>query len=265
MRIPIWQIDAFADRVFAGNPAAVCRLESWLPDETLAAIAAENNLSETAFLVKEPEGWRIRWFTPEVEVDLCGHATLASGHLVLGKLEPDAASVTFASRSGPLTIARAPEGRLAMTFPRRPGKRCPVPPALERALRVRPLETLAARDLLLVVGSEAEVRGVTLDPQALAALAELPYLGVIVTAPASTAGLDFVSRFFCPNAGIAEDPVTGSAHCTLIPYWARRLGKKQLEAAQVSKRGGLLSCEDGEETVRIAGRAVDYLEGTIEV
>jgi PhzF family phenazine biosynthesis protein len=265
MRLPLWQIDAFADRVFSGNPAAVCLLETWLPDEKLLAIAAENNLSETAFLVKEPEGWRIRWFTPELEVDLCGHATLASAHLVLERLEPSASSVTFASRSGPLTVARAPEGRLAMTFPRRPGKRCPVPPGLERALRLRPLETLAARDLLAVVGSEAEVRGIALDAPALAALSALPFLGVIVTAPASTPGLDFVSRFFCPNAGIAEDPVTGSAHCTLIPYWSRRLGKAQLEAAQLSRRGGHLSCEDGEETVRIAGRAVGYLEGTIEV
>src|SRR5512142_929520 len=159
MRIPLWQIDAFADRVFSGNPAAVCLLDAWLPDETLAAIAAENNLSETAFLVKEPEGWRIRWFTPEVEVDLCGHATLASAHLVLTRLEPAAAAVTFASRSGPLTIARAPEGRLAMTFPRRPGKRCPVPQPLVRALKREPLETLAARDLMVVLGSEDEVRG----------------------------------------------------------------------------------------------------------
>jgi predicted PhzF superfamily epimerase YddE/YHI9 len=152
-----------------------------------------------------------------------------------------------------------------MTFPRRPGKRCPVPPPLEQALRLRPLETLAARDLLVVVGAEADVRGVTLDARALAALAELPFLGVIVTAPAATPGLDFVSRFFCPNAGIAEDPVTGSAHCTLVPYWARRLGKARLEAAQLSRRGGRLSCEDGDEAVTIAGRAVPYLEGAIEV
>jgi PhzF family phenazine biosynthesis protein len=265
MRIPMWQVDAFADRVFTGNPAAVCLLEAWLPDETLAAIAAENNLSETAFLVKEPQGWRIRWFTPEVEIDLCGHATLASAHVVLTRLEPAAAVVTFASQSGPLTIARAAEGRLAMTFPRRPGKRCAVPPGLERLLKQQPLETLAARDLLVVVGNEADVRGVTLDAPALAALSALPYLGVIVTAPASTPGLDFVSRFFCPNAGIAEDPVTGSAHCTLVPYWSRRLGRRALEAAQLSKRGGRLTCEDGEETVTIAGRAVGYLEGTIEV
>jgi predicted PhzF superfamily epimerase YddE/YHI9 len=265
MRIPLWQIDAFADRVFAGNPAAVCLLEAWLPDETLAAIAAENNLAETAFLVKEPAGWHIRWFTPTVEVDLCGHATLASGHLVLSKLEPAAAAVTFASRSGPLTVARADGGRLAMTFPRRPAKRCPVPPALAGILGRRPLETLAARDLLVVVGSEEEVRSLAPDAQALAAIAALPFLGIVVTAPASTPGLDFVSRCFCPQVGIPEDPVTGSTHCTLVPYWSRRLGKRQLEAAQVSRRGGRLSCEDGEETVRIAGKATPYLEGTIEV
>jgi PhzF family phenazine biosynthesis protein len=265
MRIPLWQIDAFADRVFSGNPAAVCLLEGWLPDETLAAIAAENNLAETAFLVKEPAGWHIRWFTPEVEVDLCGHATLASGHLLLGTLEPTSPSVTLASRSGPLTVARGEGGLLAMTFPRRPARRCPVPPALARALGRQPLETLASRDLLAVLGSEAEVREYAPDAQALAAMRELEGLGVIVTAPASTPGLDFVSRFFAPKVGVPEDPVTGSAHCTLIPYWSRRLGKPRLEAAQLSRRGGRLSCEDGDETVKIAGRAVSYLEGTIEV
>jgi PhzF family phenazine biosynthesis protein len=287
MKIPLWQVDAFTDRVFAGNPAAVCALEAWLPDETLAAIAAENNLSETAFLVKEPAGsftqdakepassftqgakeptsWRVRWFTPAAEVDLCGHATLASGHVVLARLDPAAAAVTFASRSGPLTVARTPEGLLAMTFPRRAAKRCPVPQGLARALGREPLETLAARDLLAVLGSEAEVRALAPDAAALAAMSELPGLGLIVTAPAATPGLDFVSRFFAPKVGVPEDPVTGSSHCTLIPYWAKRLGKARLEAAQLSRRGGRLSCEDQPEaeTVRIAGRVAEYLEGSI--
>jgi PhzF family phenazine biosynthesis protein len=267
VKIPLWQVDAFTDRVFSGNPAAVCLLDAWLPDETLAAIAAENNLAETAFLVHEPEGWRIRWFTPAVEVDLCGHATLASGHVLLSRIDPGAPSVTFASRSGPLTVAREADGRLAMTFPRRPAKRCPVPPPLARALGGEPIETLTSRDLLAVLGSEAEVRALAPAARAFAAMEELPGLGVIVTAPAATPGLDFVSRFFAPKVGVPEDPVTGSAHCTLIPYWAKRLGKARLEAAQLSKRGGRLSCEDrpDEEAVGIAGRAVPFLEGFIDV
>lgn len=267
MRIPLWQVDAFTDRVFSGNPAAVCLLDAWLPDATLAAIAAENNLSETAFLVKEPEGWRIRWFTPAVEVDLCGHATLASGHVFFTHVDPGARAVTFASQSGPLAVAREADGRLALTFPRRPPKRCPVPQPLARALGREPVETLASRDLVAVLGSEEEVRALALGAAAFSALEELPHLGVIVTAAASTPGLDFVSRFFGPKVGIPEDPVTGSAHSTLIPYWAKRLGKARLEAAQLSKRGGRLSCEDrpDTETVGIAGRAVEYLKGTIEV
>lgn len=267
MRIPLWQVDAFADRVFSGNPAAVCLLEAWLPDATLGAIAAENNLAETAFLVREPEGWRIRWFTPAVEVDLCGHATLASAHVFFTRVDPGARTVTFASQSGPLTVAREAEGRLGMTFPRRAPRRCPAPPQLARALGREPLETLAARDVLVVLSTEQDVRALALDGRALAALEELPHLGVIVTAPASTPGLDFVSRFFAPKVGIPEDPVTGSAHCTLVPYWARRLGKPRLEAAQVSRRGGRLTCEDRpeSETVGIAGQAVEYLEGSIEV
>ncbi len=262
MRIPLWQIDAFTDRVFSGNPAAVCVLEDWLPDATLGAIAAENNLAETAFLVKEASGWRIRWFTPTVEVDLCGHATLASAHLFLTRLAPGEREVTFASRSGPLRIARQAEGRLAMTFPSQPPSPCATPDAVVRALGKAPLETWLARDHLAVLGSEAEVRG--LEP-ALLAVRELPGHGLVVTAPASTAGLDFVSRCFFPNVGIDEDPVTGSAHCMLTPYWSRRLGKRRLEAAQVSRRGGRLSCEERGDEVVIAGRAVDYLEGFIEV
>jgi predicted PhzF superfamily epimerase YddE/YHI9 len=270
MRIPLWQIDAFTDRVFSGNPAAVCVLEDWLPDATLAAIAAENNLSETAFLVKEAAGWRIRWFTPTVEVDLCGHATLASGHLFLTRLAPGergaggrvAQEVVFASRSGPLRVASDPEGRLAMTFPRCPPARCETPGAVVRAVRRPPLETWFARDHVAVLWSEGEVRELSPD---LAAIRELPGHGLIVTAPASTPGLDFVSRCFFPNVGIDEDPVTGAAHSVLIPYWSQRLGKRRLEAAQVSRRGGRLSCEDRDDAVVIAGRAADYLEGFIEV
>jgi len=262
MKLSLWQVDAFADRVFSGNPAAVCPLDGWLPDETLAAIAAENNLSETAFLVGEGAGWRIRWFTPEVEVDLCGHATLASAHVVLGRLSPGQGSVTFQSRSGPLLVTRLPEGRLAMLFPRHPPEPCPASEALHRALGRAPLESLRARDQLAVLGSEEEVRSLRPD---LSAVRELPGHGLIVTAPARAGGLDFVSRCFFPQVGIDEDPVTGSAHCALTPYWARRLGKAHLEAAQVSRRGGRLHLEDRADAVVIAGRAVTYLEGKIEV
>jgi PhzF family phenazine biosynthesis protein len=262
VRLPLWHVDAFTDRVFSGNPAAVCTLEAWLPDETLAAIAAENNLSETAFLVREPGGWRIRWFTPTLEVELCGHATLASAHVVLTRLAPGEAAVTFQSRSGPLRVTQEPDGRLAMVFPRQPPSPCAPPDAVVRALGRPPLETLRARDHLAVLGTEAEVRELRPD---LAAVRELPGHGLVVTAPASTPGIDFVSRFFAPQAGIPEDPVTGSVHCMLVPYWSRRLGKARLEAAQVSRRGGRLHCQDRADAVVIAGRAVTYLEGNVEV
>jgi PhzF family phenazine biosynthesis protein len=262
VRIPLWQVDAFTDRVFAGNPAAVCPLEAWLPDETLLAIAAENNLSETAFLVPDDDGSAIRWFTPTVEVDLCGHATLASAHVVFRHLAPRRDRVVFRSRSGPLTVDRGEGGLLVMTLPLRPAAPATAPEGLVRALGRRPLETLLGRDAVAVLASEAQVRA--LEPD-LAAVAALPVQGLIVTAPASTAGIDFVSRYFAPQAGIAEDPVTGSAHCTLVPYWSERLGKKRLEALQVSRRGGRLSCEDRGDAVGIAGRCAEYLAGAIEL
>lgn len=260
MRLPIFQIDAFTDRVFAGNPAAVCPLQRWLPDATLAAIAAENNLSETAFLVRGSDGWRIRWFTPEIEVELCGHATLASAWLVLERLEPAASEVTFASQSGPLRVERGEGGPLRMVFPRRPGRRIDAPELLVRALGRAPRETFLARDLMAVLTSEEEVRALAPD---LAAVKALDAHGLIVTAPGRE--VDFVSRFFVPQAGIAEDPVTGSAHCTLVPYWSGRLGKRVLEARQVSRRGGSLRCEDLGDAVAISGRAAPYIEGTIDV
>lgn len=262
MRIPIWQVDAFTERVFAGNPAAVCPLRAWLPDATLRAIAAENNLAETAFLVAEGDGWAIRWFTPAVEVDLCGHATLASAHVVLRHLAPGRRAVTFRSPSGPLAVAAEADGRLAMTFPRREAAPAEPPDALVRAIGRRPVETLRGRDFVAVLGSEAEVRALAPD---LAAVASLPAQGLVVTAAASTEGVDFVSRYFAPQAGIPEDPVTGSAHCTLAPYWAGRLGRRALTALQVSPRGGRIWCEDRGEVVGLAGYAVEYLEGTITV
>ena len=256
---PIFQVDAFTGELFGGNPAAVCPLEAWLPDETLQAVAAENNLSETAFFVPCPGGYELRWFTPQFEVDLCGHATLAAAFVVLEKIAPDRDEVRFETQSGELVVTRDGD-RLAMDFPARPAQPIDPPPGLVDALGGEPASIAAARDLLVVYATEAEVA--ELDPD-MRALAGLDQLGVIVTAPGES--VDFVSRFFCPAAGIPEDPVTGSAHCTLVPYWSRRLDKKKLHARQISKRGGELFLEDRGDRVRIAGRAVLYLEGTVRV
>jgi PhzF family phenazine biosynthesis protein len=259
MRIPLYQIDAFADRVFRGNPAAVCPLDAWLPDDVLQAIAAENNLAETAFFIPEGDAYGLRWFTPVMEVDLCGHATLASAYVIMEYLAPQRASVGFTTRSGLLTVERDGD-RLAMDFPARPPEPCAAPDALLQGLGGQPEAVLRSRDYFVLYATEAEVRA--LRPR-MDLLEKLDALGIIVTAPGSDC--DFVSRFFAPGAGIPEDPVTGSAHCTLVPYWAQRLGKRALHARQLSARGGELWCEDRGERVRIAGNAVRFLEGTIEV
>lgn len=257
MRLPIHQIDAFAARPFAGNPAAVMPLEAWLPDELMLLIARENNLAETAFLVKEPAGWRIRWFTTCAEIDLCGHATLASAWLVLHELEPGTDRVVFQSRSGPLPVLREGED-LLLDLPSRPGRRTPeLVESLAPILGVRPTEVLLARDLVAVVEDEAVVRNLVPD---YGAMGRLPSLATVVTAPARDH--DFVSRCFFPGDAVPEDPVTGSAHCTLVPYWAGRLGKQRLRAYQASPRGGELACELAGDRVRLGGRAVKVLEGT---
>ncbi|HEX9189378.1 MAG TPA: PhzF family phenazine biosynthesis protein [Vicinamibacteria bacterium] len=260
MKLRLFQVDAFASRVFAGNPAAVVPLERWLDDRTLQAIASENNLSETAFLVGGEGDYQIRWMTPADEVDLCGHATLASAWVVFHELEKGRTEVAFRSASGPLRVTAEGE-QLALDFPSRPPD--PASASLEGlalALGARPNAVLVSRDFLAVFESEDEV--LSLEPD-MAAIAALDRLGVIATAPGR--GCDFVSRFFAPAVGIPEDPVTGSAHCTLVPYWAKRLGKASLFARQVSPRGGELWCEDRGERVAIAGHCVKYLEGTIEV
>jgi len=261
MRIPLYQIDAFAERPFAGNPAAVCPLETWLPEDVMQAIAAENNLSETAFFVPESEGYRLRWFTPSTEVDLCGHATLASGYVVFRWLQPERASITFQTeKAGVLTVSRDGD-LLALDFPSRPPVPCAMSEPLAAALGRRPAALLTSRDYLAVYNSADDIAVLSPD---LAAVAALDKFAVIVTAP-GTGGIDFVSRFFAPARGVDEDPVTGSAHCTLIPYWATRLGKNRLEARQLSRRGGALSCAFNGDRVTIAGRASPYLEGTITV
>ncbi len=260
MQVPIYQVDAFSSRLFAGNPAAVCPLEHWLPFETLQAIAAENNLAETAFFVLDGRSYDLRWFTPTTEVDLCGHATLASGYIVMNHLTPGVDSVSFETRSGELTVHR--QGDLySMDFPARPPQHCEVHPRLMEALGTAPLEVLAARDYLVVYESAEHVR--TLQPN-MDLIAAMDRFAVIVTAPGDD-GEDFVSRFFAPARGVPEDPVTGSAHCTLIPYWARRLGKDKLFARQISKRGGELWCENRGERVTISGNASLYLQGQIQV
>jgi len=259
VRIPLYQIDAFTSRVFAGNPAAVCPLESWLPDATMQSIAAENNLAETAFFVGEDGRYELRWFTPEIEIDLCGHATLASALVVFEHLEPALGTVRFETKSGTLAVERDGD-LLALDFPARPAEPCALPAGLAEALGAAPVEMLKSRDHMAVLGSEDEVRSLKPDMEG---LKRTGCFAVIATAAGRTA--DFVSRFFAPAAGIAEDPVTGSAHCTLTPYWSRRLGRPRLRAQQVSPRGGELWCEDRGERVRIAGRAVPYLEGTIRL
>lgn len=261
MDLPIFQVDAFTDRVFGGNPAAVCPLPRWLSDETLRAIAAENNLSETAFLVRTADRLELRWFTPEVEVDLCGHATLATAHVLFTHLDPGRRAARFETReAGTLEVSRRDDGLVELVLPRRPAEPCPAPAGLVEAIGRTPRETLRSRDLVAVLDSEEEVRALAPD---LAAVKRLDAAGLIVTAPGRTA--DFVSRYFAPQVGIPEDPVTGSAHCTLAPYWAARLGKRRLAAIQVSARSGQLACEDRDHTVALAGRAAEYLRGTITI
>jgi predicted PhzF superfamily epimerase YddE/YHI9 len=261
MRLPMYQVDAFTDSLFGGNPAAVCPLDAWLPDATMQAIAAENNLAETAFFVRDGGDYALRWFTPTVEVDLCGHATLASGHVVFSFLEPKRESVGFHTvKAGTLTVSRRGD-LLVMDFPSRPAEPCAPPPGLLAALGGRPREVLGARDCLVVYDTAADVAA--LEPD-LTALGKVDCWAAIVTAPGDN-GIDFVSRFFAPAQGVPEDPVTGSAHCTLVPYWAKRLGKTQLEARQVSQRGGALRCALNGDRVSIGGKAVTYLEGQIEV
>lgn len=259
MKLPIFQVDAFTDRRFGGNPAAVVILDEWLPDATMQAIAQENNLAETAFVIPGEAKSSLRWFTPEVEVDLCGHATLASAFVMFGERYCDGDEVVFRYAGGDLSIARDGD-RLVMDFPSRPPEPCEMDAAVTRALGAAPAELHRSRDLLAVFDDHADIEALQPD---LAAVAALDTFAVIATAPGRDC--DFVSRFFAPGAGVPEDPVTGSAHCTLIPYWGRRLAKTQMHARQLSRRGGELFCEDRGERVTIAGRAVEYLRGEIEV
>jgi PhzF family phenazine biosynthesis protein len=260
MKLPLYQVDAFSRSVFGGNPAGVVPLDRWIDDRTMQAIAAENNLAETAFFTPEADGFRIRWFTPEVEIDLCGHATLASAHILFTRLEPGREAVEFASKSGPLRVTRDGE-RLVLDFPVWTPVPCASPAGLCEALGAEPNETFrGGSDFLLVFENEAQVRALAPD---FGALRRVDARGVIATAPGGD--VDFVSRFFAPAAGVNEDPVTGSAHCALTPYWVARLGKNPLRARQISKRVGELECELAGNRVKIAGQAAVYLEGSITV
>jgi PhzF family phenazine biosynthesis protein len=263
MAIPLYQIDAFTTRPFGGNPAAVCPLATWLDDATMQAIATENNLSETAFFVLRGDDFELRWFTPVAEIDLAGHPTLATAYVILDILEPGRDRVRFETRrAGALMVTRRGD-KLAMDFPARPPAPKPGLGDVAAALRAQPVEVLAARDGFAVFASEAEVAALAPD---FAKVAELDCLGMIATAPAAPgSGWDFVSRFFAPRHNINEDPVTGSAHCTLVPYWSKKLGKQKLAARQISKRVGELWCEDRGERVEIAGRCARFMDGVIRL
>jgi PhzF family phenazine biosynthesis protein len=260
MQIPIYQVDAFTSRQFGGNPAAVCLLGSWPNAKVMQYIAAENNLSETAFIVRSDSGYDLRWFTPKVEVDLCGHATLAAGYVVLHILNPGIDSISFETLSGTLVVSQSGE-KLSMDFPSRAPSSVEVTDALSDALGKVPTEVHMSRDVLALYDDEASVRALSPDFAKLAVIED--GLGVIVTAIGDE--VDFVSRFFAPKAGIAEDPVTGSAHCTLVPFWSERLGQSQLQARQISERGGELQCELRGDRVIISGECALYLEGTIGI
>ncbi|MEO3744496.1 PhzF family phenazine biosynthesis protein [Plantactinospora sp. B5E13] len=275
MRLRLIQIDAFADRLFEGNPAAVMPLPRWLPDPVLQAIAAENNLSETAFHVADlpPEagsppdgepGYHLRWFTPVTEVDLCGHATLAAAAQLFDDLHTDAERLHFWTRSGWLPVTRSDDGRLELDFPA--GRLRPVPAddptsaAATAALGVEPEVRLVDTDLVYVLADAAQVRAVVPD---FTGLRDLPVRGIVVTAPGDTDGVDFVSRWFGAAAGLFEDPVTGSAHSQLAPYWADRLGRDRLTARQLSARGGTVGCEVVGDRVRLRGAYRRYLDGVV--
>jgi PhzF family phenazine biosynthesis protein len=261
MKIPIYQVDAFTSEVFSGNPAAVCLLDTWIDDERLQSIAAENNLSETAFLVQTDNGFDLRWFTPVTEVALCGHATLASAFVLQVCRNWPEDTIRFQTRqSGQLVVTKR-DDFLDMDFPARPASAQNLPNGLKEALGVTPEKTFgSAEDLMVVLGSEGAVRKVRPD---FTALERIACRGTIITARGDRS--DFVSRFFAPRVGVREDPVTGSAHCVLIPYWAAVLGKNDLHAFQVSKRGGELFCAQAGDRVSISGKAVLYLEGSITV
>lgn len=261
MELDIYHIDSFAGKLFEGNPACVVPLDGWLPDELMLKIAAENAVAETAFFVKEGNVFRLRWFTPDIEMDLCGHATLAAAHVLKTEMGFDGGAVVFDTASGIIEVGVS-DGIYILDFPSRKPLPAVLPPEICDSLSLRPREVLRARDYILVYDSEEQVRQIAVD-RALFDRINLDPGGVAVTAPGKEC--DFVSRFFTPQATIPEDYVTGSAHCSLVPYWSGRFGRKELVARQISARPGTLWCSDRGDRVHIGGRAVTYMKGRIRI
>lgn len=257
MEISLYQIDAFASKLFEGNPAAVCPLDAWLPDKIMQSIAAENNLSETAFFVPGGNGFNIRWFTPVSEVDLCGHATLASAYVLFNVLAYRKDRIEFGSKSGILTVTKN-KARLIMDFPAQPPVACDIPKEIAKAFDTRPTECLRSEDYIVVFENEIDVESAEPDFEQ---LKKLDLRGVIITARSTR--YDFVTRVFAPKYGIPEDPVTGSAYTQLAPYWASKMGARRFTVKQMSSRGGELTCEVVDDRVFITGKAIKYLEGKI--
>ncbi|MFL5738897.1 MAG: PhzF family phenazine biosynthesis protein [Flavisolibacter sp.] len=260
MQLSIYQVDAFADKIFCGNPAAVVPLDSWVEDEIMQKIALENNLSETAFFVKTDEGYHLRWFTPEYEIDLCGHATLASAYIIKNFLEPHVEEISFTTKQAGILKASARSGMYMLDFPSRMPHSCSVPSRLYESLGIsQAIEVLKSRDYFVVLPDEEAVKNVQPD---FTIMKELDTIGVIVTAKGQTA--DVVSRCFYPGLGIPEDPVTGSAHCNIVPYWSAKLHKTKLFCKQLSPRGGDLHCTLDGDRVLMSGKCVLYLRGEID-
>lgn len=259
MEIPVFHLDVFSGEIFNGNPAAVCPLDYWLDDRTMQKIARENNLSETAFFVDRGDYFQLRWFTPETEVELCGHATLAAAYIIFNYIQKEKQSVTFGTHSGELHVYRT-DDLYTLDFPLKKLTPTAMPAGLVSALNIQPKEVYISNYLVMVYDNEEQVR--KLHPY-MDALKQVDYLGFVATAPGKN--VDFVSRFFAPALGIPEDPVTGSAHCALVPYWADQLKKDRLHAWQVSERGGELFCEKKTDRVLISGRARVYMEGSLFV
>lgn len=261
MELDLYQVDAFTSEVFGGNPACVMPLDDWLPDEVLLSLAQENAVAETAFLVADGDRYHLRWFTPDLEMDLCGHATLASAHVVLFHLHPDRDQAIFETMSGTLVVTRSDKG-YEMVLPNRYPESAVLPIEIQKAANLPPLEVYKSRDYLLVYASKNDVEAWSVSREMFDRI-NLGTGGVIVTAPGDDC--DFVSRYFTPQATALEDPVTGSAHCSSAPFWAERLGKNQLHAKQLSARGGDIYCQVMPDHVRVSGAAVTYLRGRVDL
>jgi PhzF family phenazine biosynthesis protein len=261
MKLSLYQVDAFAETVFKGNPAAIIPLDDWMDDDLMQQIAMENNLSETAYIVKTDSGYHIRWFTPEYEIDLCGHATLASAYVIKNFLEPHVAEINFTTQKAGTLKAAAKEGLYTLDFPARMPEPCEVPEQLLTSIGTSAaVEVLRSRDYFVVLPNEEAVRNAEPD---YTLMKELDTIGVIITAKGHEA--DVVSRCFYPGAGIPEDPVTGSAHCNIVPYWSEKLGKTKLFCRQLSARGGDLQCELAGDRVLMSGKCVLFLQGEINL